>query len=298
MKILLTGSTSIHGWPILRQLRQRFSPTSVCAICPPDTVLPRGENLLPVCLTDADTLREIRDTVMPTHIIHAGGVCDLDACEEEPVRARILNVLTAKVIADVFGETCHCMYLSADLVFSGNNPPAHGYTEENQPDPISVVGTTFLEAEAFFRRLPRWCIIRLGLPMGASIDGHKGGLDFIEGRLSRNLPMSLFDDEFRSCIYCAELAQSVVDMLGRSADGLYHLGGARAISLYEIGDAILKRGGYAQSCLKRWSRNDDIHGPPRIGNVHLDSRKIEALLGKKMSAWIIDTEGFWFRGNK
>jgi dTDP-4-dehydrorhamnose reductase len=68
-------------------------------------------------------------------------------------------------------------------------------------------------------------------------------------------------------------------------EGLIHVGGPHAVSLYEIGERILKRGNYRREALRKWSRKDDVHGPPRIGNVHLNSAKAERLLGRALKAW-------------
>ena len=58
-----------------------------------------------------------------------------------------------------------------------------------------------------------------------------------------------------------------------------------AVSLYEIGERILKRGNYRREALRKWSRAEDVNGPPRIGNVHLDSGKAERLLGRAFKPW-------------
>lgn len=284
-RILITGVTSIHGWPVYKKLKSLVPPNRLFCIRPPQMKIPRGDNVTSVCMTDARALAEIRDSFRPTHVLHAAGVCDLDICEERPKYAHDINVLGAKNIVDVFSPDCYIMYLSADLVFSGHDPVSGGYTEQDDPDPVSVVGTTYLLAEREIRRAPRHCIVRLGLPMGDSIQGEKGAIDFIEGRLKRGLPMSLFHDEFRSCIDCGELADIVVELFFKEAQGLFHLGGPHAISLYEIGKRILEKGKYKKEALKKWSRSEDINGPPRIGNVHLNSARVEALIGRKIREW-------------
>ena len=140
-------------------------------------------------------------------------------------------------------------------------------------------------AEREIARAPRHSIVRLGLPMGDSIQGKKGAIDFIEGRLKRGLPMSLFHDEYRSCIGCEDLADAVVSLFSKEVEGLFHVGGPRAVSLYEIGERILTRGRYGRETLRKWSRRDDVNGPPRIGNVHLNSGKAERLLGRVFKPW-------------
>jgi dTDP-4-dehydrorhamnose reductase len=286
-RILITGITSIHGWPIFNKVLSLVPEGNVFGIRPPNMSLPDGKNVSSVCMTDAGTLTKIRDSFRPTHVIHAAGVCDLDMCEERPGFAHDINVRGARNVTDVFGGTCAIMYLSADLVFSGHTPPSDGYAESDEPDPVSVVGKTYVLAEREIMRSPQWSIIRLGLPMGPSIQGEKGAVDFIEGRLKRNLPMSLFHDEWRSCIGCEDLTDILIELLARNSRGLYHCGGPDPVSLYEIGKRILKKGDYNATSLKTWSRHDDAKGPPRIGNVHLNSRKIESLIGRKIKEWIL-----------
>jgi dTDP-4-dehydrorhamnose reductase len=287
LRILVTGVTSIHGWPIFRKLKSLVPADRLFGIRPPQTKIPADANVTSVCMTDTAALAEIRDAFCPTHIIHAAGVCDLDICEQRPKYAHDINVGGAKNIVDVFSETCTILYLSADLVFSGHNPFPGGYSEIDEPDPVSVVGVTYLLAEQEIRRAPRWCVVRLGLPMGDSIQGEKGAVDFIEGRLKRGLPMSLFHDEWRSCIDCGELAEAVLALLDKGAIGLFHLGGPRGVSLYEIGERILRKGNYRAEALKKWSRHEDVNGPPRIGNVHLNSAKTEAEIGRKIKEWVL-----------
>jgi len=284
-RILMTGVTSIHGWPIFTKLQSLLPQDSLFGIRPPHMKIPSEKNVVSVCMTDENALRKINESFHPTHVIHAAGVCDLDICEARPAYAHDINVLGAKNIAEIFGGSCRITYLSADLVFSGDTPPENGYDETHVPDPKSVVGKTYLLAEQEIGNSPNHCIIRIGLPMGDSIQGEKGAVDFIENRLKRNLPMSLFHDEYRSCIDCSELADIIVDMVFKNAGGLFHCGGIRPVSLYEIGKKILEKGNYNKSALKCWSRHDDINGPPRIGNVHLNSTKTEAFINRKIKPW-------------
>jgi dTDP-4-dehydrorhamnose reductase len=285
-RILITGVTSIHGWPIFQRLSTLVPARCLFGIRPPQMKIPDAGNVMSVCMTDVATLHKIKNSFCPTQVLHAAGVCDLDICEARPRYAHDINVIGAKNIVDIFSSSCSIMYLSADLVFSGFQPPVDGYCETHEPDPVSVVGTTYVLAEREIMRAPQWSIIRLGLPMGDSIQGEKGAVDFIDGRLKRGLPMSLFHDEWRSCIDCDELADIVVGLFSRNVRGLYHLGGPRPVSLYDIGKRILEKGNYDRSALKTWSRHDDVNGPPRIGNVHLNSSKVESLIARKIREWV------------
>jgi dTDP-4-dehydrorhamnose reductase len=284
-RLLVTGITSIHGWPIYGKLQSLVAPDRLFGVRPPSMRIPDGDNVTSLCMTDKEALQQLRDNFRPTHVLHAAGVCDLDACEARPLYAHDINVKGARNVVSVFSKSCYLMFLSADLVFSGNTGPRQGYVETDTPDPVSVVGKTFVLAENEIAKSPRYAIVRLGLPMGGSIQGKKGAIDFIEGRLKRGLPMSLFHDEYRSCIECDELADAIISLFSMEAEGLYHVGGPCPVSLYEIGERILMRGNYRGESLRKWSRADDVNGPPRIGNVHLNSGKAERLLGRMFKQW-------------
>jgi dTDP-4-dehydrorhamnose reductase len=284
-RILITGITSIHGWPIYKKLKSRYGAGHLLGIRPPDMLIPDDENATSICMTDLDRLQEIKSTFRPTHILHAAGVCDLDACEQRPQFAYDINVKGARNIVAAFSNSCYIMYLSSDLVYSGNTNGSRGYFETDPPDPVSIVGKTYVQAENEIAQSERYSIIRIGLPMGDSIQGKKGAVDFIESRLKRGLPMSLFHDEYRSCIGCDDLADAVTSLFSLEVTGLFHMGGPHAFSLYEIGERILNRGNYQREALRRLSRAEEINGPPRIGNVHLNSSKVEQVLGRFIQQW-------------
>jgi dTDP-4-dehydrorhamnose reductase len=61
--------------------------------------------------------------------------------------------------------------------------------------------------------------------------------------------------------------------------GYWHLGGPVKYSLYNIGKYILDKNKYPVNLLKGILRKDEQFGPPRMGDVSLDSSKLTSLLG-------------------
>jgi len=278
IRVVITGVTSIHGWPIFLQLQHILGPENLCAIRSPKASLPAGKNVAGLCITDEKAFTRIRDTFAPTHIIHCAGVCDLDLCEERPHWARSMNVEGTAVIASVFGNSAHISFTSTDLVFSGIKAPGNGYTENTTPDPINVVGRTFAESESIISNLEAASVIRLGLPLGTSITRSKGAFDWVGSRLEKGLPVTLFHDEFRSGIACQQIAEIIPRMAFSNVCGCFNLGGDAPMSLYEIGLRVCEQRGYDTSMLKGIYRHEERNGPPRVGNVALDSTKIKSLL--------------------
>jgi dTDP-4-dehydrorhamnose reductase len=280
-RILMTGITSIHGWPLWRALVERMPADRLFGIRPPKMSVPRGVNVASACVTDATMLSRIRAEFRPTHVIHAAGICDLDVCEERPAWAAAINTHGTRLIAQTFGDSAYLLYVSTDLVFSGNTPPPGGYAEHHAPDPVSVVGRTFAAAEACLTGRRHSCIVRLGLPLGRSVTGDKGAIDWIASRLSRSRPVTLFHDEYRSCIDCDRISTILLRLLQANVEGLFHCGGPEPVSLYEVGRRVLKTGGYAEGLLKGISRFEERNGPPRVGNIALNSAKLQALLARR-----------------
>ncbi|MBI9015712.1 MAG: sugar nucleotide-binding protein [Phycisphaerae bacterium] len=277
-KILVTGITSIHGWPIYNILRSKCQPGRLVGICPPKTKLPPDKNIIPMCITDKDQLRAIADEFQPDSVIHCAGVCDLDICEERPGWAYDLNVNGAKAVAEIFGQSCKIYYMSTDLVFSGQQPPVDGYAEIHDPDPVSIAGKTFVQAELVLKALKDSCIVRLGLPLGDSCTGDKGAIDWVKSRLTKDRPVTLFFDEFRSCPWCDQIAQMILAALSLDLKGLYHFGGNESWSLYDIGVYVRDKHNVASHLLKGIYRHEEIGGPPRIGDVSMNCDKLKAIL--------------------
>ncbi|MGR3178787.1 MAG: sugar nucleotide-binding protein [Candidatus Anammoxibacter sp.] len=276
-RVLVTGVTSIHGWPVFSKLHELIPKPRLLGIKPPNTKVPDADNVSSTCITNQAELKKIRDSFKPTHVIHCAGVCDLDVCEERPEWAHTMNVDGAKAVADVFGNNVPVLYMSTDLVFSGNNPPVNGYSEDDKPNPISVVGKTFAKAEKQIKECRNHCIIRLGLPLGDSINGDKGAIDWIDNRFRRNLPVTLFYDEYRSCINCDEIGTMAISSLFFGLKGLFHFGGDKTWSLYDIGKHVLDKGDYSPDLLKGRMRHHEQNGPPRIGNVSLNSNRFKSI---------------------
>ena len=69
-------------------------------------------------------------------------------------------------------------------------------------------------------------------------------------------------------------------MLNHELTGLYHFGGPKAWSLHDIGGYVLKQGPYDASLLRGMLRHEEKNGPPRVGNVSLNTGKLNLALNR------------------
>ena len=277
--ILITGITSIHGWPIFSAFREKYGER-VYGVAPDNmSHFFKDDKKVFFCnMEKLSEMGEIFDKVKPGAVVHAGGVCDLDRCESSPDFAYEVNVLGTRNIVNL-SKDGYLLYISTDLVFSGNDPALRGYSELSRVDPVSVIGRTFVEAENEILKHGMSGIIRLGLPIGPSISGTKGPIDFIAKRLGKNQKMTLFHDEVRSLITTRDLARAVIHFFDKKGKGVFHCGGPQEYSLYDIGAYLVEERGYREEYLIRSSRLNEKNGPPRIGRVALDSTKFYEFTG-------------------
>src|SRR5205823_13397248 len=110
---------------------------------------------------------------------------------------------------------------------------------------ITVYGKTMAAAEQLLlARRPEACILRISLPMGVSFNGHAGAIDWIQSRFKKSKPATLYFDEVRNPTYTDCLNRLCERALTGDLAGLYHAGGPRPLTLYQIAQIVNRAGGY------------------------------------------------------
>jgi dTDP-4-dehydrorhamnose reductase len=140
------------------------------------------------------------------------------------------------------------------------------------------------------RRAP--AVLRISLPMGVSFNGHAGAIDWIGHRFKKGKPATLYYDEIRTPTYTDCLNPLLATVLARpEITGLFHAGGPRRLSLYEIAQIVNRVGGYDPDLLHGCPRIEAGPMPPRAGDVTLNSSKLTAALGyDPFDPWPLDDE--------
>jgi dTDP-4-dehydrorhamnose reductase len=242
-------------------------------------------------------------------VLNCAGNCALRACELDTRLAWRTNVegLT-NLLSIVVERDVRLVHLSIDLVYSGKDeigkvragaspPPLTGvplggedaparcaYVESDPTDPVTVYGKTMVAAEQLLHDwMPTACILRISLPMGVSFNGHAGAIDWIQSRFKKGRPATLYFDEIRTPAYTDCLNRLYERVLASDLAGLYHAGGPRALSLYEIAQIVNRVGGYDPSLLHGCPRIEAGPIPPRAGDVTMNSSALADVLGEDFS---------------
>ncbi len=288
LPLLIPGIAGVAGYNAFRYFHSRY-PGKVIGTRRIDNWPLAGDGVEPCELHDRDSMSRLFDQYQFASILNCEGTCKLKSCELNPALAERVNVESVRnLLGQIRGTATRLVHMSVDLVFSGT--AGGGHVEEDPPDPVTVYGKTMARAERLIlRERPQACVLRISLPMGISFSGHAGAIDWIQSRFRQSKPATLFYDEIRTPKYTDCLNLLCEAVLANDFGGLYHAGGPRRLSLYEIAQIVNRVGGYDSRHLIGCYRHEVGPIPPRAGDVTMDSSKLVASLGyDPFDPWPID----------
>ena len=173
-------------------------------------------------------------------LVNAAAFTDVERAEDEPALAYLVNehgpvLLARAAVADGLAF----VHLSTDYVYDGLK--AGPYVETDEPDPISVYGTTKLAGDnSVFAEDSDALIVRTAWSFGP------GGVNFPVKILeaARTRPrLNVVDDEVGSPTYTRDLVAGIVALVDAGATGLFHLTGSGSCSRFEFAAEVLRLAG-------------------------------------------------------
>lgn len=279
LPLLITGLAGVAGYNAFAYF-QALYPGQVIAIRQDDNWRLQGPGIVACNAEDPHKLRALFDRYQFRSVLNCAGNCALRACELDSRLAwrtnveGLINLLSVAVERDV-----RLVHLSIDLVFAGRN--GGNYVESDSPNPVTVYGKTMAVAEQLLADwMPQACILRISLPMGVSFNGHAGAIDWIQSRFKKGRPATLYFDEVRTPAYTDCYNQLFERALACEMHGVFHAGGPRSLSLYQIAQIVNRVGGYDPRLLLGCPRFDAGPIPPRAGNVAMNSQRLAAALNE------------------
>jgi dTDP-4-dehydrorhamnose reductase len=298
LPLLVTGVAGVAGLSAFHHFQERF-PGQVYGLRPEKNWRLEKQAVIACDLEDHLPFHNIFADRRFKAVLHCGGSCALKACELDPKMAERVNVIAVEsLLSAIRAEEqrnevpVRLVFLSIDLVYSGFK--GGDYCEYDAPDPVTVYGRTMAMAEQMVRaEKPDATILRISLPMGPSFNGHAGAIDWIAGRFKRGLPATLYFDEVRTPTYVECLNEVCEFFLNNDIGGIFHAGGKRKMTLYEIAQVVNCVGGFDPDLLNGCYRIEAGALPPRAGNVTMNNEKLVQTMGRDPFAkWPFDQELF------
>ena len=224
-------------------------------------------------LTDYAAVERMWQRLKPSVVIHCAALSRTKDCEQDPQRARLINVDATTHLARLSGDIPF-IFLSSGEVFDGK---AGWYNETDTPNPINFYGKTKLEAEQQVLHNPHHTVVRIVLTAGTSQNGDRSFVEDMCRAAKSGRSMTLYADEYRCPLPAGTIARAVWELVDRYVPGLYHLGGRDRVSRWEIGQALLSWYPELQGHLVEGSARGHS-GAPRPADLSLNCEKMQALL--------------------
>ncbi|MBI4575667.1 MAG: SDR family oxidoreductase [Planctomycetes bacterium] len=244
MRVFVVGASGLVGGRCLRSLAAAGHEVGGTCHARP------GSGLVPLELADAAAVRRAVREARPEVVLLAAAMTQVDRCEDEPGRARALNVEGPRAVAQTCAEVgARLVYFSTEYVFDGLSGP---YGEHATPRPLCVYGRTKLEGEEAVREaLPgAHLIARTTVVYGWDPEGMNFAMQLLR-RLGEGLPMQVPSDQVSTPTYADDLGEVVRSLIERGSTGTYHT----------VGPDRLDRASFARRLARGLALDPDLVRP-------------------------------------
>ncbi|GGB40577.1 dTDP-4-dehydrorhamnose reductase [Flexivirga endophytica] len=254
MRLLVTGGTGYLGAELVTQ----------ASVAGHHVVAVSRRSARRLDITDSERCHAVVREVAPDVVIHTA----YDYRSWAVTADGAVNVALAAADAGA-----HLVFVSSDAIFSGADSP---YDEQAHPDPVTRYGAAKAAAETAIRAvLPTATIARSSLILGPD-----SSMERLVHALAGGGDGMLFTDQIRCPVHRDDLAAALLELAGERLPGVFHCGGADAISRADMGRLIAKRDGLDFERIRIGSRAD--LGPGQQLDVRLDSRHTQELLRSRL----------------
>lgn len=236
MRILVTGASGLLGLNLCLHLAEANqvigSLHSRKLIAPPF-------HMLECDLTNDSSIASLIKISRPDLLINCAAMANLDDCESYPKDAwRINSEIPGSLAALCKKKGIRFIHISTDAVFDGK---MGDYTEEDNPNPLSVYARTKHEGERLVAvEYPDAIIARVNF-YGYSISGRRSLAEFFLNNLQAGNLVYGFVDVMFCPLYVTDLVDTLMVMVGKELKGLYHVVSPESLSKYAFGVKIAEK---------------------------------------------------------
>ena len=288
MKILVTGASGLLGL----NLSLGMIGTHTIVGVDRDKLSGTSFEIVKADLLEAEVCSRLIDEVQPDAIIHTAANADVDACESDPVGARLLNAEFPGQLAELCAKRgVRMIHISTDAVFDGRKDGI--YTEDDIPNPLSIYARTKLDGERTVLSVnPDAAVARVNF-FGWSLSGTRSLAEFFYNSLSTGKRVNGFTDVWFCTMFVSDLADTLVGMLEKGLSGLYHVVGSEALAKYEFGVKIARQFGFDEGLIRPISVEESGLKAKRSRNLRLSVHKLSTDLGLEIPGVSTGIEKFY-----
>ena len=271
MRILVTGASGLLGLNLCLRLADSHKITGIMNKNPLAGV---PFDCVSLDLLNTNALKQSILRRNPELIVHCAAMANVDQCESQPEQAWQINADLPGEIASVCRETgTKFIHISTDAVFDGK---MGDYTEEDAPKPLSVYAATKLDGEKIVQKENSDALIARVNFYGCSLSGNRSLAEFFLGNLSKKNQVNGFVDVMFCPLYVNDLVDTLMAMVEKGLNGLYHVVSPECLSKYAFGLKIAEKFGFDKDLIKPVSVNDGNLTARRSPRLSLNIEKLAA----------------------
>lgn len=190
-------------------------------------------------ITDLEQCKTVFNTIKPDFCINAAAYTAVDKAESEPEKARLINVVGPRNLAQVCKENDTVLiHISTDFIFDGT--ATKPYTEDDIPNPSGVYGQTKLDGEKAIQNiLEKYFIIRTSWVYS------EFGNNFMKTMLrlgSERDVLSVVNDQIGTPTNAVDLAKALLEIIksDKKDFGIYNFSNEGQCSWYDFAKKIFE----------------------------------------------------------
>lgn len=237
-RILIIGAKSKTAQALIRLITAETSWQIILVSSSYETFHQTGSiSYYPIDYSQPKELKNIFLKELPTIVINAAAMTNVDKCETEHKSAWEANVTLVEYIARMCKITdAHLIHFSTDYIFDGAKGP---YSENDIPNPISYYGKTKLASEnACKAATVSHTIIRTNVVYGFSAYYSKDFVEWTLSNLEEGKPFGVVTDQISNPTLTDDIALAVIKIIRKKREGTFNIGGADWLSRFDFARAI------------------------------------------------------------
>lgn len=197
----------------------------------------KGSNMHYLDVTKRGDVFSLLEKVKPDCVIDTAAITGVDYCETHQEESWLVNVEGTRNVAEACKRTGSKMiFLSTDYVFDGRKLY---YTEKDKPRPLNYYAKTKLISEHVLEALDvNYIVARTAVLYGAGGLGKKTFVSWVIGKLSKKESINVVTDQHNNPTYADSLAEILLGLYAKDANGIFHVTGPDCMSRYEFAKRI------------------------------------------------------------
>jgi dTDP-4-dehydrorhamnose reductase len=288
MKILITGASGLLGMNLALEAMGEHEVIGV----------DRGKlKSAPFPVYNADlfhrnTIEPILDETQPEWWINCAALTNLEECEKDHERARLINTDMPGELANACRKRkIRFIHISTDAVFDGEKKDF--YTEEDEPNPLGIYSQTKLGGERAVQKANSDAIIARVNFYGWSLSGRHSLGEFFVNSLIAGKQVNGFTDVVFCPMLVNHTARILLSMLEKGLTGLYHVVGPQLMSKYQFGVEIARKFGFSENQIDPTSILSSELTARRAHNLRLSTHKLSTDLGYELPRFSTGLDEFY-----